>query len=91
MHEIASTYPAIAQVVDLTATYSTPPTFEGRHMFALKISDNVAIDEDEPAMLVVSAHHAREISTPVIALDAADRLTSGYDVDPRLTAAVNGH
>ena len=91
MQEIASTYPAIAQLVDITATYGTPPTFEGRHLFALKISDNVTVDEDEPSMLVVSAHHAREISTPVITLGAAERLTSGYESDPQITAAVNGH
>jgi carboxypeptidase T len=89
MNEIASTYPAIAEVVDLTATYNTPPTAEGRHMYALKISDNVSVDEDEPAMLIVADHHAREISTPLIALEAADRLTTGYDTDPQITAAVN--
>ena len=91
LRQIAEAYPAIAQVVDLTATYNTPPTFEGRHIFALKISDNVSVDEDEPAMLVAATHHAREIGTPVIAFEAADRLTAGYDIDPRITDAVNGH
>ncbi|MCM3872103.1 MAG: carboxypeptidase regulatory-like domain-containing protein [Pyrinomonadaceae bacterium] len=91
MQEIADAYPAIALLVDITATYGTPPTVEGRHLFALKISDNVTVDEDEPSMLVVSAHHAREISTPVITLGAAERLTSGYEIDPQITAAVNGH
>ena len=67
LNAIAAAYPAIAQVVDVTATYNTPPTFEGRHIFALKISDNVSLDEDEPAMLIAATHHAREISTPVIA------------------------
>ena len=33
-------------------------------MFALKISDNVNVDEDEPAMLIVGTHHAREINVP---------------------------
>ena len=91
MQAIASAYPAIVQFVDITATYNTPPTSEGRHLFALKISDNVAIDEDEPALLLVSAHHAREITTPTITLGAADRLTAGYASDPRIAAAVNGH
>ena len=91
INEIAAAYPTIAQVVDLTATYSAPPTFEGRHLYALKISDNVAADEDEPAMLIVTTHHAREISTPVIALEAADRLTAGYGTDPQITAAVDSH
>ena len=91
LRQIAESYPAIAQLVDVTATYNAPPTFEGRHIYALKISDNVSVDEDEPAMLVAATHHAREISTPVIALEAADRLTTGYDTDPRITEAVNSH
>src|SRR5437773_2270306 len=92
MREIASANPSIAQVVDVTATYGTPTTFQGRHLFALKISDNVAADEDEPAVLIVSTHHAREIGAPVIALDAAERLIAGYrSGDPRITSAVNGH
>src|SRR5213596_2190096 len=91
MREIASANPSIAQVVDVTATYGTPTTFQGRHLFALKISDNVAVDEDEPAVLIVSTHHAREIVAPVIALNAAERLIAGYGSDPRITSAVNGH
>jgi hypothetical protein len=91
MNDIAAAYPDIAQVVDVTAAYNAPPTFEGRHLYALRISDNVGEDEDEPAMLIAAAHHAREISTPVIALEAADRLTSGYGSDPRITAAVDSH
>jgi carboxypeptidase T len=91
MQEIAAAHPEIAQVVDITSTYDAPPTVEGRHLFALKISDNVATDEDEPAMLIVATHHAREIVTPVIALEAASRLTAGYGTDARITAAVEGH
>jgi len=91
MQEIADGNPTIAQMVDLTAAYNTPPTSEGRHMFALKISDNVTVDEDEPAMLIVGTHHAREINVPVIGLDAAERLTAGYNNDLQITAAVNGN
>ena len=91
LQAIADANPAIAQVVDVTATYGAPPTVEGRHLYALKISDNVAADEDEPAMLIVSAHHAREISTPIIGLRAAEKFTSQYSVDPVITAAVDGN
>jgi hypothetical protein len=89
MQEIAAAHPAIAQVVDITDTYGTPATFEGRHLFALKISDNVTADEDEPAVLIVGTHHAREVVAPVIVLGAAERITAGYGTDPRLTSAVN--
>ncbi len=91
MHAIAAAYPAIAQVIDLTETYDTPATVEGRHLYALKISDNVQREEDEPALMIVSNHHAREIVTPVIALDAMDRLTQGYGSDQRITDAVDNY
>ncbi len=82
-------FPGLCQLVDLTATYGMPTTFEGRSMYALKISDNVTVDEDEPNFLMVSAHHCREIVTPVIALDAISRLTSLYGTDPQITALVD--
>ncbi len=91
MREIETAYPAIAQFVDLTAALGTPVTFEGRHLYALKISDHVTIDEDEPAVLIVGGHHAREIVTPVLSLGAAERLTAGYQTDPRIAAAVDAH
>jgi hypothetical protein len=35
-----------------------------------QISDNVKVDEDEPNVLIVAAHHCREIVTPEVALGA---------------------
>ena len=91
LQQIADAYPNIAQVVDITAAYNAPPTFEGRHIYALRISDNVQVDEDEPAMLVATTHHAREISTPVIALEAAARLTAEYGFNQQITNAVDAN
>jgi len=89
MDALTGAHPDLCVKVDLTAAYGVPPTFEGRHIFALKISDNASVDEDEPAVLIVSCHHAREIMTPVIALEAAERLLDGYGSDPRITDVVN--
>ncbi len=91
MTSSAATYPAICKLVDLTTTYGTPTTYEGRHMYAVKISDNVDTDEDEPAVLVVADFHAREIVTPVIALYALDQFTTQYGVDPTITDLVNNN
>jgi hypothetical protein len=91
MQLAATNYPAICQLVDLTVMLGTPATFEGRHLYALKISDNVSVDEDEPALLVVSGHHCREIVTPQIALNAIDKLSSLYGTDPSITNAVNNY
>jgi len=83
--------PDICTIVDLTALYGVSPTFEGRHLLAAKISDNVAVDEDEPRVLLVSNHHAREIVTPVIALNAITQLLAGHGSDPDITAIVDGN
>lgn len=87
---IERAFPAIARRVDLPTTYGTPRTHGNRTIHALKISDNVGLDEDEPAVLIVSNHHSNELITPEIALDLAKRLTSGYGQNAAITARVDG-
>jgi zinc carboxypeptidase/carboxypeptidase family protein len=89
LYDTADDFPDICQAVNLTDRYNTPPTVEGRHLFAVKISDHVDQDENEPSCLLVSAHHAREIVTPVVALHVLDQLTTLYGVDPNITALVD--
>lgn len=90
MTTAAATYPAICKLVDLTATYDAPTTYEGRHLYALKISDNVHQDEDEPSVMLVGNHHAREIVTPVIVLTAMQKLLTQYGTNPTITQIVDG-
>ena len=82
-------YPSICKVYDLTDIYNMPSTHDGNHLYALKISDNVQDDEDEPSFLMVSCHHAREIITPVIALYAIQQFTDNYGSNPDITALVD--
>ncbi len=89
MQDLAAAHPTICKFVDITTMLGTPPTWEGRNLWALKISDNVNLDEDEPAFLLVACHHAREIITPVAALDAATRLTTQYASNPTVQNLVN--
>ncbi|MCH8804712.1 MAG: carboxypeptidase regulatory-like domain-containing protein [Planctomycetes bacterium] len=89
MDAAAAAFPDVCQVVDLTATYNMPTTVEGRHLFAVKISDNVTQIENEPATLLVSNHHAREIVNPVIALHTIEQLTTRYGSDPQITRLVD--
>ncbi len=85
----ANTYPSICQLVDLNVRYVTAATVQGRHLYALKISDSVLADEDEPATLVLTGTHCRELGTHVVALDTIARLTSQYGIDPALTSIVD--
>ncbi|GAB5496510.1 MAG: hypothetical protein Phyf2KO_15900 [Phycisphaerales bacterium] len=89
MHAAAARNPAICEVVDLTDRYGTPATHEGRHIIGVRISENVGMEETEPAMLIVAAHHSREIGTPVAALRAIDNLVDGYGVNTQVTQAID--
>ncbi|NMB74800.1 MAG: hypothetical protein GYA21_06680 [Myxococcales bacterium] len=80
LDSIAATYPNLARKVDLTPS----GLFEGNHVYAMKISDNVATDEDEPTILFTSQIHAREVMTEEITCDIADYLTSRYASDPEV-------
>lgn len=89
MTTAANNHPSICQLIDVTVRYGMPTTLGGNHIYALRISDNVTVEEDEPAFLMVSAHHGNEYGTPIVALDAIERLTTGYGVDPTITALVD--
>ena len=83
LHAIEAQYPDIAKV------YSIGQSIEGRDIWALKISDNVEIDEPETKFFIVGNHHAREIMTPEIPLYQINYLVDGYDTDPSIRAIVD--
>jgi hypothetical protein len=89
MQAIETAFPALAKVVDVTARYGAPTTAEGRHLFALKVSKNVAAEEDEPAILLVANHHARELGTPLVAMLAMEQLTGKYETDDTIRRVVD--
>ena len=59
-------------------------TIEGRDIWAVKISDNPNIDEEEPELLFTAAIHAREVITPLVLLEAMNFLTDNYRWDPQV-------
>ncbi|UCD16702.1 MAG: immune inhibitor A [Candidatus Zixiibacteriota bacterium] len=64
-------------------------SLEGRDIWAIKISDNPAVDEDEPEVLYTAAIHAREVITPEILLHFMDYLTNNYETDPDVRLLVD--
>lgn len=87
----ATAYPSIAMRVDVTALTKTAKTHDGNSIYALKLSDNVRMDEDEPALLLASQHHARELNSPVIVFGAIDRLLKGYASDPAIKSLIDSY
>lgn len=64
-------------------------SWENRDITALKISDNPEKDENEPALLYMGAHHAREWISVEVPMAIADRLLKDYGKDPKITKLVN--
>ena len=98
LREWSFRFPERAALYDITDEYNSGrKTAEGRGVYALKISDNVAVDEDEPNVLMTGCLHAQELQTPeailmmaevlLLATDdteqSASRLSEKYRLDER--------
>jgi carboxypeptidase T len=80
---VANAHPAIVQRISLGSSH------EGRTVYALKVSDNVATDEAEPEVMFTANQHAREHLTVEMALYLLGELTSKYGSDARITNIVD--
>lgn len=87
---IAAIDQAVADHPDIVKKLSLGQSYQGREIWAVKISDNVDTDEDEPEVLFDGLHHAREHLAAEQALAVLRWLTDGYGVDPRVTRLVDG-
>jgi hypothetical protein len=82
---LVATYPALADTIHIGKAYG--PTF--RNVTAIKISDNVGTDENEPEVLYMGDHHARELMSVEMPLMFAQYLLSHYGTDATVTNYVN--
>ena len=73
----------------ITERMSIGQTIEGRDIYAVKISDNPDIDEDEPEILYTSAIHAREGITPLVLLHFMYYILENYGTDPEATYLID--
>lgn len=76
LDDVVAAHPGIAQ------KFSIGRSYEGRQVWALKISDNVGSDENEPEVLFVSQMHAREWLSLEQNLRNIELLTSNYRANP---------
>ncbi len=83
IHGVAAAKPAIVQV------FSIGKSYQKKNIWAAKISDNVATDEDEPEILFDALHHAREHMTVEQALYTLHMLADNYGTDTTITNLVN--
>jgi carboxypeptidase T len=64
-------------------------TLEKRKILALKISDNAAANESEPAVLFMGCHHAREWISVEVPFLFGKYLLDNYDLDPQVRSLVD--
>jgi hypothetical protein len=83
---VANAHPNI-----ISPRFSIGNSYEGRAIWAVKISDNVATDENEPEVLFIGLHHAREHLTVEMTLYILHLLADNYGVvgQERITNIVN--
>jgi carboxypeptidase T len=83
IHNVEAAHPRIVHV------FSIGKSYQGRDLWAAKISDNVATDEAEPEILFDALHHAREHLTVEQALYLLHLLADNYGTDTLITNLVN--
>lgn len=76
-------FPSLAKVYDLGQS------LEGRRVYALKISDNVGLDEDEAEVLFLGGHHAREWISVEVPYRTGKYLLENYSADPEIRRLVD--
>jgi hypothetical protein len=83
IQQAATDHPAIFSLFSMGTSY------EGRTIWAGKISDNVSTDEDEPEILLTHHQHAREHLTVEMALYTLRMLTDEYGSNSQITNLVD--
>jgi len=83
LQTIASSYPNIVKLISIGKTH------EGRDIWAVKISDNPQVEEDEPEVYYNGAHHAREWMTVEVSMCLINALVENYTTDAAIKDIVD--
>ncbi len=83
LQALERSFPGLAKV------YTLGTSLEGRNIYALKISDYVSLDEDEPEVLFLGCHHAREWISVEVPYLLAKYLLENSAADPAVRRLVN--
>jgi hypothetical protein len=83
LQAIAAAHPTLCQLVNIG------PTVQGRALWFMKISDNVALEEDEPEFRYISSLHGNEVVGKELCMYLINYLVDNYGTDPAITDLVN--
>ncbi len=95
---LSATYPDICQLDSFGGTWgkeygqdSLWGKYEGydHTIWAIKISDNVSQEEDEPNYAIFGGHHARELISTSVTMYQINKLVKEYATDPTIKELVD--
>ncbi len=97
LQEIELQYPDICKLYDIGNTRGKEYSMEGNsyyndynhEIWAMKVSDNVEEEEDEPSVFYMAEHHAREPISLEVNMYVLNHIISNYGSDPIITEEVN--
>jgi carboxypeptidase D len=84
MHSIAEDHS------DLVRLHGIGASVQGRQLWAMKITANPEIEEDEPELLYIGAMHGDEVVGKELLIHLIHHLTDDYGSDSRVTDLVDG-
>lgn len=77
------------QYPDITRLFRIGKSYENRSLWCLEITDHPGVEEDEPGVVYMGLHHAREWPTMEICLQLIEKLTSSYQDNSSIQQLVN--
>jgi carboxypeptidase T len=80
---LADSYPGLAQVMDIG------DSLEQRNIYALRISDNVGMQENEASIIFLGCHHAREWISVEVPFLLGKYLVENYSSDEEVKRLVD--
>ncbi len=97
LQQIEAANPGICKLYDIGETRGKEYSLGGNSNYdnynheswALKVSDNVETEEDEPAIYYFGAHHAREPISVEVTMYILNHILANYGSDPDITYDVN--
>ena len=99
LQTLESTYPDLCKLYDIGDTWGSQYFDNGNEnyqnfqheIWALKLSDNVETEEDEPSVYYLAEHHAREPISLEVVMAILYHLIDGYGSDSDITSRVNNN
>lgn len=89
LDSVSNAHPQIVSQRIILPNNTGDNTWDGNQIWAIKVSDNVGVQEDEPEVMICALHHAREPIGPAICVHFLHWLADNYGTDEDATWIVD--